>query len=163
MNYAIIPQIVTREYHKFELMEFVYNNTDTFVMNTFGQVWENRQWWNHWNAYIDLYYTSDPQNPIGGLHAYTCNIKDFPQRILKTYYIVVNKNLRGQGIGKTLTLHALNKHKNDCDTFFVNSMQGSSGVEFYKKFFTDKCPPEIIPNGLGSKDYVFKAPIKDFV
>ena len=30
---------------KFQLMEFVYNNTDSFILNTFGYLWESRDWW----------------------------------------------------------------------------------------------------------------------
>ena len=136
---------------KYKLMEFVYNNTDSFIMNTFGYLWESRGWWD-----IQPILVSYDEDKITGLHAFAIKVKT-----LKTYYIVVDKNYRGQNIGKKLTLEALEEFKNAVDTFFVNSEESSSGVPFYKKMFGTRYTTSI--NEFGTTDYNFSAPIKDII
>ena len=33
------------ELDKLRFMQFIYKNTDSFIMNTFGHVWSGRNWW----------------------------------------------------------------------------------------------------------------------
>jgi hypothetical protein len=56
---------------KLKLMEFVYDNTDSFIMNTFGYLWQEREWWNKFP--VEVYKVGDI---IAGLHAYTVNTKE---------------------------------------------------------------------------------------
>jgi len=113
---------------KMKLMEFVYNNTNSFILNTFGYLWESRLWW--CTQPIQVYMEG---KEIVGLHAFSVNTKS--PGTLKTYYIVTHKNHRGKGIAKKLTMAALKDYKDKCDNYFVNSEQLSDGVEFYKKIF----------------------------
>jgi GNAT superfamily N-acetyltransferase len=113
---------------KMKLMEFVYNNTNSFILNTFGYLWESRLWW--CTQPIQVYMEG---KEIIGLHAFSVNTK--APGTLKTYYIVTHKNHRGKGIAKKLTMAALKDYKDKCDNYFVNSEQLSDGVEFYKKLF----------------------------
>ena len=139
--------------NKFELMEFVYNNTDSFIMNTFGYVWESRNWWDKFP--IQVYRVG---NVIAGLHAYTINTK--APSVLKTYYIVTGKAFRGQGIAKKLTLNSIIKHRYECNTYYVNSEEKSGGVEFYTKYFGNRFKME--KNQFGTFDYIFEVPFTYF-
>lgn len=136
---------------KFELMQFVYDNTDTFIMNTFGYVWENRGWWNKFP--IQVYKIGDI---IAGMHAFTVDTKG--QDIIKTYYIVTGKSFRGHGIAKKLILDILDEYGKTDKKYFVNSEASSDGVGFYKKFFNNNYKMEI--NEFDKVDYIFEAPIK---
>lgn len=135
---------------KFQLMEFVYKNTDSFIMNTFGFVWENRQWWSKFPVQV---YKID--NQIIGLHAFTYNTKK--ESTIKTYYIVTHKAFRGQGIAKKMIIHTLNTYSEVSSNYFVNSEENSDGMHFFKKLFNDKFL--LTKNEFGSLDYVFEAPI----
>ena len=55
---------------KMKLMEFVYDNTDSFILNTFGYLWESRLWWQ--TQPIQVYIVNDK---IVGLHAFSVNTK----------------------------------------------------------------------------------------
>ena len=139
---------------KFELMQFVYDNTDTFVMNTFGYVWEGRGWWGKFP--IQVYKIGDI---IAGMHAFTVDTKG--PDIIKTYYIVTGKPFRGRGIAKKLTLDILGEYGNTDKKYFVNSEEGSNGVGFYKKLFNNNYKMEI--NEFDKADYIFEAPIKTII
>jgi len=139
---------------KFQLMEFIYKNTDSFILNTFGYVWENRKWW--LKQPIMAYYDKDI---IVGMHAFSVNTK--AEDTLKTYYIVVDKKYRGKGIAKTLTIEALKEYRNLCKYYFVNSEENSDGVKFYKKLFGNQFTEK--RNQFGSIDFEFKAEIFDLL
>ena len=90
---------------KMKLMKFVYDNTDSFILNTFGYLWESRGWWDKFP--IQLYKIDDQ---IAGMHAFTVDTK--APNTIKTYYIITGKIFRGTGIAKKLTLDVLNEFKN---------------------------------------------------
>lgn len=136
---------------KFELMQFVYDNTDTFVMNTFGYLWESRGWWDKFP--IQVYKVGDI---IAGMHAFTVNTK--APNTIKTYYVVTGKAFRGNGIAKKLTMDILGEYRNTDMKYFVNSEEGSDGVGFYKKLFNNIYKMEI--NEFDKADYIFEAPVK---
>lgn len=147
----ILPRSVDE---KFELMQFVYNNTDSFIMNTFGFVWENRGWWSKFP--IQVYKVGDE---IAGLHAFTWNNKK--ESTIKTYYIVTHKAFRGQGIAKKLIFYTLDKYSEVSDNYFVNSEENSEGVTFFKKIFKEKY--KLSKNEFGTLDYNFESLIEDIV
>lgn len=147
----ILPRSVEE---KFQLMEFVFNNTDSFIMSTFGFVWENREWWSAFP--IQVYKVNDQ---IIGLHAFTYNHKK--PNTIKTYYIVTHKAFRGQGIAKKLILHTLNAYSEVSNNYFVNSEESSEGVEFFKKLFKDKYL--LTKNEFGTVDYNFEAPVDEII
>lgn len=136
---------------KFRLMKFVYQNTDNFILNTFGYIWESRNWWDQFP--ITTYMIGDE---IAGLHAFTIDTKA-PDTI-KTYYIVTGKCFRGKGIAKKLTLDLLGEYSNTDKKYFVNSEENSDGIGFYKKIFNDRYTISI--NEFGTIDYNFQALIK---
>ena len=138
---------------KFKLMEFVYENTSSFIMNTFGYVWENRGWWDKFP--IQVYKTGDI---IAGIHAFTVDAKG--PGIIKTYYIVTGKPFRGCGIAKKLTMDILGEYKNTDKEYLVNSEESSDGVKFYKKLFNNNYKMEV--NEFNTTDYIFRSPIKTF-
>lgn len=140
---------------KFKLMEFVFKNTDSFILNTFGFVWESRNWWGKQPIMI---YT-DKDNNILGLHAFSINTRK-PDTI-KTYYIVVDKALRGKGIAKKLTVQALQDNKTFASNYFVNSEENSDGVKFYNKLFYNKYTTH--KNEFGTLDYYYEAPVADIL
>ena len=138
---------------KFELMKFVYDNTDSFIMNTFGWLWETRKWWGI--QHIDL--IDNEKGEIMALHAYSVNVTP---GILKTYYIVTAKSQRGKGLAKALTFHSLRKHQAVCTDYYVNSEENSDGVAFYKKLFNSWSNK---PNEFGTLDFIFKQPINEIL
>ena len=144
LNY-ITPQ--TQE-EKYKLMEFMYDNTDSFVMNTFGYLWETRGWWKAFPVLAAYYENTDV---LVGLHAFTCNTK--AQNTLKTYYIVADRRLKGRGIAKNLTIRALQDSQLWCDRFYVNS-NSSDGIAFYKKLVGEPINSKI--NEFGGEDCEFE-------
>lgn len=134
-------------------MKFVYDNTDSFVLNTFGYLWESRGWWDKFPIQV-----SKTGSVITGLHAFTIDTKA-PDTI-KTYYIVTSKAFRKMGIAKAVTFDMLYEFKNTGKSYYVNSEEGSDGVGFYKKMFGD-FKMEI--NEFGTADYIFQAPIIDIL
>lgn len=137
---------------KFKLMEFVYKNTDSFILNTFGYLWEERKWWNKFP--IQVYKINDK---IVGLHAFSIGTKE--DNVFKTYYIITDKEYRGKGIAKQLILCSLDYYEsNTCTTYYVNSEENSDGIPFFKKMFDNQFVKQ--KNQFGTDDYIFKAPIK---
>lgn len=155
MKYDIDFVTVKTQDEKYKLMEFVYNNTNSFIMNTFGFLWETRRWWN-----INPILTFKQDGVLVGLHAFAVSTKQ-PYDKLKTYYIVVDKNHRGKKIAKQMTLVALDEFKHCAENFYVNSEESSDGVAFYKSMFKDRYTTK--RNEFGTIDYVFEAPIMDII
>jgi len=138
---------------KMKLMEFVYKNTDSFILNTFGYLWESRLWW--CMQPIQVYMQG---KEIIGLHAFSINTK--APGTLKTYYIVTNKKNRGKGLAKIMILQALRKYAHLVEKYYVNSEEHSEGVKFYKKLLGN---PTIETNEFGTKDFIFQKLIKDIL
>lgn len=137
---------------KFKLMEFVFKNTDSFILNTFGYLWEERKWWDTFP--VQVYKIDDK---IVGLHAFSIGTKD--NNTFKTYYIITDKNSKGKGIAKQLILSSLEMYLSDTiTTYYVNSEESSDGIGFFTKLFNNNFTKEI--NQFGTADYIFKAPIK---
>jgi GNAT superfamily N-acetyltransferase len=134
-----------------KMMEFIYKNTDSFILNTFGYLWESRNWWETFPVQL-VKIDSD----IICLHAYTKNNK--APGLMKTYYVVTHKAFRGQGLAKKLTIQSIRDSQYDCENYFVNSEENSPGVSFYKKLFNDNYT--MTKNEFGTLDYNFQAPIK---
>lgn len=132
---------------KFKLMKFVYDNTDSFILNTFGYVWESRGWWDRFP--IQVYMVGDV---LAGMHAFTVDTKA-PDTI-KTYYIVTGKAFRGQGIAKKLTTDILGEYSNTNKKYFVNSEENSDGVGFYKKLFDSRY--KVVINEFDTVDFIFE-------
>ena len=138
---------------KYKLAEFIYNNTDNFVMNTFALLWESR---NFWNEFRPLIMFDKSTGKIVGLHAFA-NKKIDNKMYLKTYYIVIDKTQRGKGIAKKLTMQVLSDFQNDYDWFFVNSVEGSDGEYFYRKTISNRPSKKV--NEFGTVDLLFKGSI----
>lgn len=136
---------------KYKLAEFIYNNTDNFVMNTFALLWESR---NFWQKFRPLIITKNGK--IIGLHAFA--EKQIDNKLyLKTYYIVVDKSYRGKGIAKKLTYQVLKDFQNQYNQFYVNSVEGSDGEYFYRKTITNRPSKKV--NEFGTTDLIFKGSI----
>jgi len=148
---SIQQHIPTSVNDKLKLMKFIYDNTDSFILNTFGYLWESRNWWDKFP--IHLYMVDDN---IAGMHAFTVDTKA-PDTI-KTYYIITGVKYRNKGIAKKLTMEVLNQFKDTDKKFFVNSEEKSSGVNFYKKLFKDSFT--LHGNEFGTIDYYFEASVK---
>lgn len=150
----MISKIISpTEDQKFQMMEFVYKNTNSFIMNTFGYLWAERMWWKDFPV-----YTYNVGNEIIGLHACVYNTGRYSDK-LKTYYIVSSKAFRGQGIAKKLIAFSLQDNIKVVKSYYVNTEENSDGVNFYKKLFNDKYKLE--KNQFGTLDYVFDIPIND--
>jgi GNAT superfamily N-acetyltransferase len=139
---------------KFKLMNFVFDNTDSFILNTFGYLWEERQWWGKFPISV---YMID--NKIAGLHAFTCNTKGVDT--LKTYYIVTGEEYRGQGIAKKLIRHDLAENAHICRRYYVNSEEGSDGIGLFKSMFGDNY--SLLSNEFNTQDYIFESSIADIL
>lgn len=133
---------------KYKLMEFMYDNTDSFVMNTFGYLWETRDWWEKFPILVSYYEDTDI---LAGLHAFTCNTK--APGVLKTYYIVTGKQFKGQGVAKLMTKAALVDSQLWCDIFYVNS-NSTEGIAFYKKLIGEPISRKY--NEFGGEDCEFE-------
>lgn len=147
INY-ITPKTIDE---KFRLMKFIHDNSDSFIMNTFGYLWENRQWWDKFP--IQTYTVGET---VAGLHAFTVDTKNVDT--IKTYYIITHPAFRGQGIAKKMLFDLFSEFRNTDKKYFVNSEENSEGVNFYKKIFKDRFTLKI--NEFGTVDYIFEAPIK---
>jgi ribosomal protein S18 acetylase RimI-like enzyme len=139
---------------KFALMEFAYNHGNSFILSTFGYLWESRQWWGK-QPILVAKLDASAENNILGLHAFSVNQKT--PHTLKTYYIITHKNFRGQGIAKQLTIKALKDYRDECSTFFVNSEEFSDGISFYKKLFDNTYTTS--QNEFGTFDFNFETKI----
>jgi len=153
INYVTVNNL--NEIDKLRFIKFVYDNTDSFIMNTFGHTWSGRNWWDKFPIEV----CTDDAGKVLGLHAYTVNTKA-PQT-LKTYYIVTSKDSRGQGIAKLLIKNAIYKHKDDIKFYYVNSDVRSEGAIFYKKWLGQNF--EIEKNDFNSQDIIFKEPIYNII
>lgn len=148
MNFTIRYFYPQSQEDKYKLMKFVYDNTDTFVMNTFGYLWETRGWWMENPIMVAEYENTDI---LVGLHAYTAGFKS--PTTLKTYYIVTDRKFKGKGIAKKLTLKALTDTQLWCNKFYVNS-NSTDGIEFYKKLIGP--PTSTKYNEFGGEDCEFE-------
>ena len=153
LKYITINELT--ELDKLNFIKFVYDNTDSFIMNTFGHVWSGRNWWEKFPIEVCI----DDAGTVIGLHAYSVNDK-FP-KTLKTYFIVTSKQARGKGVAKLLIQNAIYKHKDDIEFYYVNSDIRSDGCAFYKKWLGKKF--KITSNDFESQDITFKEPIYNII
>ncbi len=70
INYVTINEC--NELDKLRFIKFVYDNTDSFIMNTFGHVWSGRNWWEKFPIEV----CTDSTGKVLGLHAYTVGNKE---------------------------------------------------------------------------------------
>ena len=153
INYVTINDC--NELDRLRFIKFVYDNTDSFILNTFGHVWSGRNWWEKFPIEV----CTDDTGKVLGLHAYTVN--DKAQYTLKTYYIVTSKESRGQGVAKLLIKNAIHKHRDRIKIYYVNSDIKSQGAIFYKKWFGDNF--NTTKNDFNSEDITFKEPIYNII
>lgn len=153
INYVTINEC--NELDKLRFMKFVYDNTDSFIMNTFGHVWSGRNWWKKFPIEV----CTDSTGKVLGLHAYTVGNKE--EYTLKTYYIVTSKESRGQGIAKLLIKNAIYRHKDKIKVYYVNSDIKSQGAIFYKKWLGGKF--NTVKNDFNSEDIIFEEPIYNII
>ena len=149
LNYATINDM--NELDKLRFIKFVYDNTNSFILNTFGHVWSGRNWWKKFPIEV----CTDDAGRVLGLHAYSVNDKH--KNTLKTYFIVTSKAARGRGIAKLLIKNAIYKHKDKIAFYYVNSDVRSDGFSFFKKWLGENY--EIIDNDFNSQDIIYKEPI----
>lgn len=138
---------------KYKLMRFMFDNDNTFIMNTFGYLWESRDWWDKFPIYCAY-----DCNTLIGIHAYSINTKG--PSILKTYYIAVHKDYRGKGIAKKLTRNVLEDNRVFCEYFYVNSASWD-GYSLYNKLIG--APKTSTLNEFKTFDYEFEAKIVDLL
>ena len=155
MNIKYVTINKLTEIDKLRFIKFVYDNTNSFILNTFGHTWSGRDWWSKY----PIEACTDDKGKVLGLHAYTVN--DKYKDTLKTYYIVTSKDSRGQGIAKLLIKNAIFKHKDNIKFYYVNSDIKSEGAIFYKKWLGDNFIEE--DNDFKSKDIIFKEPIYNII
>ena len=153
INYATINDLT--EIDKLRFIKFIYDNTNSFILNTFGHTWSGRDWWNKHPIEV----CTDSNGKLLGMHAYTVN--DKYKDTLKTYYIVTSKDSRGLGIAKLLIKNAIFKHKDNINFYYVNSDIKSEGAIFYKKWLGNNFTEE--DNDFNSKDIIFKEPIYNII
>ena len=153
INYATINQLT--EIDKLRFIKFVYNNTDSFIMNTFGHTWSGRNWWEKYPIEV----CTNDNGKVIGLHAYTVNAK--AKDTLKTYYIVTDKSCRGKGVAKLLIKNAIYKHKDNIKFYYVNSDIRSDGSFFFKKWLGNNFV--IKDNDFNSQDMIFTEPIYNII
>jgi GNAT superfamily N-acetyltransferase len=140
---------------KLRYIKFIYDNTDSFILNTFGHTWSGRKWWEKFPIELCL----DDAGNILGLHAYTTN--DSVKGRMKTYYIVISKDARGKGIAKLLIENAITKHKDKIEYYYVNTDVRSDGMKFFKKWLGNKFI--IKDNDFNSQDMIFEEPIYNII
>jgi len=144
-----------QEIDKLRIIKWVYKNTDTFIMNTFGHVWSGRNWWEKFPVQVCI----DENNKVMALHAYTVN--DKKPKTLKTYYIVTSQDCRGKGLAKLLIKNAIYKHKDVIEKYYVNTDDRSDGSIFYIRWFGNNFIKE--KNDFNSTDLVFEEPIYNII
>ena len=132
IKYVTIDNLT--EIDKLRFIKFIFENTNSFILNTFGHTWSGRD-------------------------AYTVN--DKYEDSLKTYYIVTSKDSRGQGIAKLLIKNAIYKNKDKISFYYVNSDTKSEGAIFYKKWLGKNFTLE--DNDFNSQDIIFKEPIYNII
>tara|TARA_E500000318_G_C3482215_1_gene180898 strand:- start:172 stop:651 length:480 start_codon:yes stop_codon:yes gene_type:complete len=153
INYVTLNEL--SELDKLRFIKFIYDNTDSYILNTFGHTWSSRNWWTEHPIEV----CTESTGRVLGLHAYTVNTK--AENTLKTYYIVTSKYNRGKGIAKLLVKNALYKHKKNIKFYYVNSDVKSDGAIFYKKWLGDNYTTE--DNDFNSQDIIFKEPIYNII
>ena len=153
INYVTINEC--NDLDKLRFIKFIYDNTDSFIMNTFGHVWSGRDWWDKY----PIEACTDDVGRVLGLHAYTVNNK--AKDILKTYYIVTSKEARGKGIAKLLIKNAIYKHKDSIKFYYVNTDVRSDGLFFFKKWLGNNFV--IKDNDFNSQDMIFEEPIYNII
>ncbi len=154
INYVTVNEM--NELDKIRFIKFVYDNSDSFIMNTFGHVWSGRNWWDKFPIEI----CTDDAGRVLGLHAYSVNDKG--PRTLKTYYIITKESCRGKGIAKLLIKNAVFKHKDIIEKYYVNSDIRSPGFTFFKNWFGKK-NYKTEDNDFNSQDAVFEEPIYNII
>mgnify|MGYP003117911060 CR=1 FL=1 len=140
-----------QEIDKLRIIKWVYKNTNTFIMNTFGHVWSGRNWWEKFPVQVCI----DDNGKVMALHAYTVN--DKKPKTLKTYYIVTGEEHRGKGLAKLLIKNAIHKNKDKIDNYYVNTDDRSDGSIFYIRWFGNNYKKE--KNDFNSTDLIFEEPI----
>tara|TARA_A100000172_G_scaffold34932_1_gene21180 strand:- start:300 stop:776 length:477 start_codon:yes stop_codon:yes gene_type:complete len=153
INYVTINELT--EIDKLRFIKFIYDNTNSFILNTFGHTWSGRDWWSKYPIEVCV----DDEGKVLGLHAYTVNDKF--EDTLKTYYIVTSKGSRGKGIAKILIKNAIYKNKDKINFYYVNSDTKSEGAIFYKKWLGENFTLE--DNDFNSQDIIFKEPIYNII
>ena len=153
INYVTINELT--EIDKLRFIKFIYDNTNSFILNTFGHTWSGRDWWSKYPIEVCV----DDKGKVLGLHAYTVNDKF--KDTLKTYYIVTSKDSRGKGIAKILIKNAIYKNKDKINFYYVNSDTKSEGAIFYKKWLGENFTLE--NNDFNSQDIIFKEPIYNII
>ena len=148
INYVTVSEL--GEVDKLRFIKFIYDNTDSYILNTFGHTWSSRNWWEEYPIEV----CTDDSGKVLGLHAYTVNTK--AENTLKTYYIVTSKYNRGNGLAKLLI-----KHKDNIKFYYVNSDVKSDGAIFYKKWLGNNYITE--DNDFNSQDVIFKEPIYNII
>ena len=126
IKYVTIDNLT--EIDKLRFIKFIFENTNSFILNTFGHTWSGRDWWSKYPIEV----CTDDNGKVLGLHAYTVN--DKYKDSLKTYYIVTSKDSRGQGIAKLLIKNAIYKNKDKISFYYVNSDTKSEGAIFLLLF-----------------------------
>jgi len=153
INYVTINEC--NDLDKLRFIKFIYDNTDSFILNTFGHTWSGRNWWEKFPIEVCV----DDAGQVLGLHAYTTN--DKAKGTMKTYYIVTSKEVRGKGVAKLLILNAIYKHKDKIKNYYVNTDVRSNGVQFFKKLLGDNFTIE--SNDFNSQDIIFEEPIYNII
>lgn len=153
LKYVTINEL--NELDKLRFIKFIYDNTDSFIMNTFGHVWSGRDWWEKFPIEVCV----DENGKVLGLHAY--NVNEKYENTLKTYYIVISQEARRRGIGKLLIKNAIHKHKDKINFYYVNSDVKSEGFHFFKKWLGENY--EITDNDFDSQDIIYKEPIYNII
>jgi hypothetical protein len=155
IKYAILKDITDED--KLRFMKFVYDNTNSFIMNTFGFTWESRDYWNKFPIEVCL----GDNNQVLGLHAYTVNDK-YPST-LKTYYIVTRQDQRGKGIAKIMIKNAVYKYRDIIEKYYANSDINSDGAIFYRRWFGKNKEYKQVKNEFNSHDLIFEEPIYNII
>jgi len=155
MNIKSVTINKLTELDKLRFIKFIYDNTNSFILNTFGHTWSGRDWWGKYPIELCV----DDNGKVLGLHAYTVNDKF--KDTLKTYSIVTSKDSRGQVIAKILIKNAIYKNRDKINFYYVNSDIKSEGAIFYKKWFGKNFTLE--DNDFNSQDIIFKEPIYNII
>lgn len=153
LNYKTINEC--NDLDKLRFIKFIYDNTDSFILNTFGHTWSGRKWWEKFPIEVCV----DDAGEILGLHAYTIN--DRVKGRMKTYYIVTSKDARGRGIAKILIKNAINKHRDQIQYYYVNTDVRSAGLNFFKNWLGNNFI--IKDNDFNSQDMIFEEPIYNII
>ena len=85
---------------KYEIGEFIYDNTETFILNTFMYLWESRHWW-------DKHPIDTCRDENGKLVGIKINAAKPEENLLKSYYSVIRKDYREKHIFSKILLQSL--------------------------------------------------------